>query len=1277
MRFLKNGPSIPDELLIARDEGRVVFFCGAGVSRARARLLDFFGLAENVIRTLGVTADSPACKILNEARDIHRRTGVDGLISVDRIFGLLERDFLIKDIEFAVAQALKPPPDVDISAHRTLLDLATTPEGKVRLVTTNFDRLFDTCDGSLQIWQPPHLPDPSQGDEINGIIYLHGCTNKDYSGAEKDGFILSSSEFGRAYLSDGWATAFFREIVDRYIVVFIGYAADDPPVLYLLEALNKRKGKLNGIYAFQSGVSGEVAGRWHHKGVKAIPYSDDGDHRVLWETLSCWAIRAKAPDEWHQSVISLAKKGPDVLQPHERGQVAHVVSTTQGVRMFHMGDPPPAEWLCVFDSSLRYAKPRHTGGFALHGPFVDPFELYGLDSDTAPMGVAPEDAIAKRDIPQGAWDAFAASRLDLQTPRESSFPAIRGHWAINMPSLPSRLDELGMWIGKVAGQPASVWWAANQIGIHPFVQHRIKHELEYSQKNISPVVRQAWRYLFEALEGNPNQFKRDVYELKSVIDKEGWSSAAIREYVVINRPYLKAKQNFWNGPKPPDVDETFQVKDLVELEVEYPDSHFDAQIPDEWLPIVTRELRKNLEYALVLERECGGYALRVINSIVPDNNADNYFGELPGLSKCVKSFTVLFERLIELDFSLAHQEFIAWPADDDTIFSRLRIWASGNKEFVSPKEFGQMINGLSEVAFWDNYHQRDLLLVLAKRWHELKKCTLMRIQKRIMKGPAKWNNEKAPEYKERKAWDSLNRIYWLANNECCFAFDFEAETSKLRKRAPKWKPEHAANAAESFDGRGGFVRTDTEHSSLVHESLSAVLPKAYELSGRRDDFLLRNDPFAGLATYFPVRAFSALSLATKQGDYPEWAWRTFLNSESRKKDIPKFSALIAERLSRYPDEAITGIIYPVSDWILNVSPKLAPLFQESFAKVISKLINIFRTQPLKSKSSIDRGRQEPEWATEALNAPVGKIAQALLYDPRIHGVKEVGDFPAQWLTYMEDLLSLPGDLHRHAIVMFSHHLNWFYAISPDWTEANLLSLLDGDDDDQAAFWSGFFWGATTPSLSLYMRMKHKFLALTKERIPSRRDNGRVLAGMILAGWGTKAEETEERLISNDEMRDVLLNATDDFRANILWQIRSWSVPKEIDTNNKWAELLPMFFEDVWPRQKSVKTPFISARLCDLVFSNTKIFPLIADIVLPLLTTVDQGHFMLPSLRKSEDNLAVLYPKKTLAILCAILPDDVGTWPYGIEEILQQIGEADSNLNSDQKLLELKRIWNAR
>lgn len=52
MRFLADGPSIPVELLIARDDGRVVFFCGAGVSRAHAGLPNFFELAHQVLAAL-------------------------------------------------------------------------------------------------------------------------------------------------------------------------------------------------------------------------------------------------------------------------------------------------------------------------------------------------------------------------------------------------------------------------------------------------------------------------------------------------------------------------------------------------------------------------------------------------------------------------------------------------------------------------------------------------------------------------------------------------------------------------------------------------------------------------------------------------------------------------------------------------------------------------------------------------------------------------------------------------------------------------------------------------------------------------------------------------------------------------------------------------------------------------------------------------------------------------------------------------------------------------
>ncbi len=312
-----------------------------GRIRARAQLPDFFGLASQVVARLGVDQNSPAYRLIQEAREIDHRVGIPGVISADRVFGLLERDFASRDIEEAVASALKPPANCDLTAHRILLDLATTPEGTVQLVTTNFDRLFDDCGRNLRVWQPPRLPNPSLPNEINGIVYLHGRSTPTYTAAENDGFVLSSSEFGRAYLSDGWATTFIREILGKYIVVFVGYTADDPPVQYLLEALRKTSGNRENAYAFQSGDHDDAIARWRHKGVEAIPYSPDDAHATLWQSLDAWAERARNPDAWLTKVIETSKKGPTALQPHERGQVTHVISTYEGVKRFCEGEVLP------------------------------------------------------------------------------------------------------------------------------------------------------------------------------------------------------------------------------------------------------------------------------------------------------------------------------------------------------------------------------------------------------------------------------------------------------------------------------------------------------------------------------------------------------------------------------------------------------------------------------------------------------------------------------------------------------------------------------------------------------------------------------------------------------------------------------------------------------------------------------------------------------------------------------------------------------------------------
>lgn len=56
MQFVRNGPDIPERLLQAHEDGRVVCFCGAGISYP-ARLPGFAGLVRQLYDALAITPD--------------------------------------------------------------------------------------------------------------------------------------------------------------------------------------------------------------------------------------------------------------------------------------------------------------------------------------------------------------------------------------------------------------------------------------------------------------------------------------------------------------------------------------------------------------------------------------------------------------------------------------------------------------------------------------------------------------------------------------------------------------------------------------------------------------------------------------------------------------------------------------------------------------------------------------------------------------------------------------------------------------------------------------------------------------------------------------------------------------------------------------------------------------------------------------------------------------------------------------------------------------------
>ncbi len=1275
MRFTESGPQIPDALLRARDEDRVVFFCGAGVSQARAGLTDFFGLAQSVIQRLGATKDCYAFKVLEKAKEIGEALDVTGLISADRVFSLLERDFTTSDIQAAVAKSLLPAADVDRSAHEILLRLARTRSGKTQLVTTNFDRLFEPVGAKIPLFQPPRLPKPSRRDDLDGIVYLHGCVDVEYARAEGNGLVLSSADFGHAYLSEGWATEFFREIVQRYVVVFIGYSADDPPVHYLLEGLRRDRTPLHGLYAFQSDGSAELTARWNHKGVDAITYSHADNHHALWEALGHWAIRADDPTIWQQSVLDKAIAGPRQLKPHERGQVAHVVSTPEGAKAFAVAEPP-AEWLCVFDPRCRYQRPSHLNCVNPASPKIVPFEFYGLDFDEIPQWNGDDRFIHRHTPPQNAWDAFAIAELDQNDLSPVNLPAVRGELARNVAALPSRLFFLGSWIANVINQPAAIWWAVREDSLHPAYRSMIKQKLSHLRESMDIRVYKLWKYLLETRSRPTATNESEWHVLEQDLERDGWSPSGVRRFVSLCEPYLKLVPGVMSHAVPPMLNEEYNPIEVAHVDIECPVPPIDA-IPGEWLYQVVRGVRTCIEAAARLCQEVNSYQGYVVSPIEEDPRPDiSDYQRTNGLSGCVIAFAALFKRLLAEDRLRAKQEFVAWPLDDDTAFARLRVWASGKHEVATPKECAEIILELNDKVFWGEYHQRDLLIVLAKRWLDLPRELRVQIETRIKQGPSRHEGEKDSVFRERVAWAVLNRLHWLAKNAGELSFDVASETASRRLDAPGWKPEMAENAAESREIMVGFVAKDTGHDALLHAPIGSILSRASELSGcSAANHLLEHDPFEGLCAEHPKRAYLALARAARRSEFPEWAWTTFLESHSRARDSATFSAIVATRLCRIPDTNLLNVLYAATSWLERSGKVMSAGCPEVFDSVVQRLIEVIMSHPESASSSVIDSKRARDWALNAINSPVGQLVDAVFEDSRYQEAATVHS----GLRPIEQCLSLKGDSRCYTIVIATRHLDWLYRHARDWTEQHLLTILTrGSDKDQAAFWAGVFWNPELSSSRLFLRIKDGLLAVAKHEDHSNTAHIISLACLLLSGWRSSAENGNEQCLSDSEFRDVLLNGGDRLRRQILMHIEHSLRDDDAMRRMQSLNRAYVFFEKVWPRQRVVKTAEITACIVGILVAHTDGFGKLIDLVLPLLTTISNSTTQL-HIHSLGDVKHVIeeHPERFLNLLWSVLSDDVRDWPYSIGDVLSMIAESDESLVANERFRELRSRWGAR
>jgi hypothetical protein len=359
---------------------------------------------------------------------------------------------------------------------------------------------------------------------------------------------------------------------------------------------------------------------------------------------------------------------------------------------------------------------------------------------------------------------------------------------------------------------------------------------------------------------------------------------------------------------------------------------------------------------------------------------------------------------------------------------------------------------------------------------------------------------------------------------------------------------------------------------------------------------------------------------------------------------------------------LCSIAYPVAQWLQGLDTRVfadeTPILNCLWGPLLAAL----------QLSEDDRKhRVDSSWANDALNAPVGKLASVLMKDPSTKGREAGQGFPDAWTTKLEQLLALPGDMRRHALVMFGFQSNWLFAIAPDWTEQHLLTVVEDEEDDGDALWDGILWAARAPRKTLYARLKPGILSRAMSPM-RRRAEANVIGAFLLVGWGIDANaDPSEQLVSSAELREIIVESDDDLRGQLLWHLNHWSA----DTEGQWHGRLVPFLTDVWPHHRSVRTPEMSIRLVELAMASGALFPQVVDAIVPRLVPVRGGTARGFILTSDADTPAKTFPAAMLDLLWAILAEDAALWPYKVEDVLDILSEAPET-RADPRLSELRR-----
>lgn len=1265
MQLIVNGPDLPEALLRAHGDGNVVFFTGAGIS-IPAGLPNFkclvnelyarFSVAKATKHTNAIKAKQydVAISLLEKELANGREQITDALIEILKV-----KTFKAKDWE----------------THQALLTLSRTSGGQMRLITTNVDRLFELAikDATqpVQTFTAPQLPIPK--NHWDGLVYLHGLLPDTNRAGGSDRLVLSSGDFGLAYLTERWAARFVSELVRRYTLCFVGYSVSDPVMRYITDAVaaDRESGEpLPPMFAFvgyQPGTEADVEEEWSAKDITPILYLDEDNHKYLHSTLNAWASLYRDGLEGKLQIINQAAISPPSDSTEEDdfvGRVIWAISDPAGNSARHFAELTPVP-------SISWLKPLS--------------ERLWLEPDAVGMGTRNDGGRVER-------DRYSA----LSHPTDASRAAPVS--LVDRSRLPVSLDpvmrHLARWLARHVGEPDLVMWVVKQGGqLHPAFAHEIEEALikkssasdagqdEMAQQHaervaatpsLDPRLRQVWHLI---LAGR-------MYTGRDELGLIGWPklfrsnglSAGLRSQLrafltpcLALGPPLRPWLDLVDGDAAADSsdDMTALVDWKVRLRAGYVFTRLQelAAIED-WqsaLPDLLDDFSSLLRDALDLMRAMGGAADHRDRSFidrpsVTDHAQNSDYDEWVALIVLARDAWLAAASIQPERASLAAHTWWHLPYP---CFKRLALFAAAQGDVISPQDAVDWLLDEETHWLWSPQVQREAMRLLVFLGPRIGGPERGRLEAAILRGPARLEVDGTDDVERRRG--AADRSVWLRlirlKEGDADALGAEAREwlASLEMAYPQWRV--APDDGDDFPLRwldaselGEPIQTPYRCKELVDW---------LQRHPKRDDW--NDDEWAERCRHAFPAAICALKVLAMRDVWVPDRWAEALNVWRDRNHLRQSWRRLADPVMRMPDNEFAELLQPVNAWLDGV----AQAGQSADSQFLALVDRVFDT----SKAVHDAERllaSASEPLVTAINHPIGHAMQALLRAWYQEGLKDGQGLRKPIQVRFEQVLNSCHPSYINGRVVLARNAITLFRVDYAWTQQNLLPRFDWQRpySEAASLWQGLL-SAGRGHPPMLFAMKKSFLE-TSSHYSRLGDLAKNYSAML----GTLALHSRDEFEAT-ELREALKVIGNDGRGEAARAVRRGMSGSGDRKKAYFENRVVPFFNELWPQTKDAVSPAVAKALTEVCLVADESFPQAFDLVRHWLIPVEFPSSLVHQLR--EAGLCERFPDAALQFISKVLREDSRWVPADMAVCLQAISDAKPELRLDPAFKRLERM----